>query len=227
MDELLHQIKHAAGQQSQEHRPFVYGHIASYDPKLHRVRCVVPSLRDEAGNPVVTAWMPLCSSWVGAGWGMQIAPTGGATQENPTAGEPVVIQLVERNRGVMAVAGLFFNQVNMPPFDDLEPGEFGMKHQTGSLLKFTKDGDVQVSAARDLALSAARDVTITAGRNLTATAADVARMTGQNLQLHGTVSASFDANGCGFLYQTNTVDSYTIGATSASHTLHPPEIPNP
>lgn len=227
MDELIHQIKHAAQQQAQEHRPFLYAHIASYDPKLHRVRCVVPSLRDEGDNPVVTSWMPLASAWVGQGWGLQIAPKGGATQKNPTAGEPVVIQLVERSRGVAAVASMFFNQVNLAPFNDLQPGEFGAKHESGSLLKFTKDGDVQVSASRDLLLSAVRDVTITAGRNLSAGAASgMATWQGAHIVLHGTVSAAFDADGVGFLYKVSSIDNYTTGVPVTPHAPDPPQIPS-
>ena len=144
MSELAHQIKHAAQQQSQEHRPFVYGHISSYDPALHRVRCIVPCMRDEAGNFTLTSWMPLQSTWVGPGWGIQIAPMGGATQQNPMAGEMVQIQLIERHYGVSTVASMFFNQTNKPPFPTLQPGEMGMKHKSGSLWQFTADGNLTI-----------------------------------------------------------------------------------
>ena len=170
MDELAHQIKQAALQQSQEHRPFVYAHIASYDPKLHRVRCVVPSMRDAGNNPTVTSWIPLGSAWAGNGFGFQVAPLGGATQQNPTAGEPVLLQLVERNYGVSVVASMIFNQVNLAPFPELQPGEMGAKHKSGSLLQFTNDGNVAVTSHQDLVVSVGRDATITTEGTTTVTA---------------------------------------------------------
>jgi hypothetical protein len=201
MDELAHQIKHAAQQQSQEHRPFVYAHIASYDPKLHRVRCIIPSMRDEASNYVLTSWMPLESSWVGPSWGIQIAPLGGATQENPTMGEMVQLQLIERQYGVMTVASMFFNQTNQPPFPTLQPGEMGMKHKSGSLLQFTNDGNVAVMSAQDVVVNAGRDANVTTVRNaaINATgdasivATGNASVQGINVKITGSSSIEFDA----------------------------------
>ncbi len=46
-DELLHTIKHAVAQALIDYRPFVYGHIASYDPNGHRVRCIIPCMQDD------------------------------------------------------------------------------------------------------------------------------------------------------------------------------------
>jgi hypothetical protein len=197
MDELLHQIKHAAQQQSQEHRSFVYAHVASYDPKLHRVRCVIPSMRDAANNCVLTSWMPLGSSWSGNGFGFQIAPVGGATAQNPTAGEPVVIQLVERAYGVAAVASMFFNQTSLAPFPELQPGEMGIKHKSGSTLQFTNDGNVALTAHQDLLATAQRDVIVTATRNATVTAATKAQVTAPEIDLGngGTLQAVKLADG--------------------------------
>lgn len=192
-DELLHQIKHGASQQAGDDVPVAFGHIASYDPKLNRVRLTIPSWRDEGGNAVLTGWMPLTSGWVGNGWGMQIAPKGGASVDNPTQGEPCVISIVRKNQGVHLVAGLYFNQANMPPFPDLMPGEFGMKHETGSLLRFTQDGDVLLTTFRDLVatvgrdalLAVTRDVLVTGARDFKVTASREIDLTAPTVKING------------------------------------------
>jgi phage baseplate assembly protein gpV len=184
MDELAHQIKHAAQQQSDNPRPFVYAHISSYDPKLHRVRVVFPSLRDEANNPVVSSWMPLESHWVGPSWGFQVAPIGGATQQNPTQGEMVQVHFVEHRYGVTSCAKMFFNQVNQPPFTDLKPGEMGMKHKDGAIIKFTNDKKLVISSALEIDITA--PTTVITG-NVTVTGSIIAGFGGAdqvNVQTH-------------------------------------------
>lgn len=234
-DELLHQIKHAASQQSGDDVPVAFGHIASYDPKLHRVRLIIPSWRDEAGNPVLTPWMPITTAWSGSGFGMQFAPVGGATQEKPTQGEPCVMSVIRRNQGLSVQAGLFFNQANEAPFPDLKPGEGGMKHQSGSFLRFTKDGDILVDAARDLIMQAVRDVTISAGRDMLAVALagnaglmasnGTATMTAMIAVVHGATSLALDAGGTGVQYTPPLIISYSIGASSSVLPINPPQIP--
>jgi hypothetical protein len=66
-DELVHLIRQAAGQSQHDYRPFVYGHIASYDPERHRVRCIVPSMSEEDGSPTLTPWMPMGTLATGTG----------------------------------------------------------------------------------------------------------------------------------------------------------------
>lgn len=157
-DEFAHNMKLASGQQSQDYAPFVYGHIANYDPMTHRVRVVLPSVRDEDDVPVLTSWMPLGTSAAGANWGVQFAPVGGATIENPTQGELVIVQRIDRQVGVQAVASLVWNQVSKPPFTDLEGGELGIACAAGATIKLDKEGSVIINAAKD--------VTITASGNL-------------------------------------------------------------
>jgi hypothetical protein len=144
-DELAHQIKHAATQQAETYRPDVYGHVSSYDPATHRVRLVIPSLGDGDGNYVLTGWMPLGTIAAGNGWGVQIAPMGGASVQNPTAGEKCKISIIERNYGVALCAEMCFDQVYTPPFTDLQPGEIGMQAASGSFLRFHASGQVELN----------------------------------------------------------------------------------
>ena len=108
-DELVHMVRQAAQQQAEDGLgPFAYGHIASYDPARHRVRVIFPGRRDENGLLVMSGWMPMSTAAVGAGWGLQYVPVGGATQQNPTAGEQVLVGILDRKRGTAAVLAVYY-----------------------------------------------------------------------------------------------------------------------
>ena len=144
-NEHLHLIKYGASNQINDYRPFTYGHLSSYDPALHRVKSLVPSLRHDEGTPGLTPWKPLETLWVGNGWGMQFAPVCGATFEKPTAGEQTKISIIERTQGVATSSGMTFNEVMKPPFPKLKAGEGGIKHKSGTLLFFHDDGSIEVT----------------------------------------------------------------------------------
>lgn len=124
MDQLGHMIRHVA-QQGGEPTPFRYGHIATYDPALHRVRCIIPSMTDQDGNPTLSPWMPIGTLSAGAGFGVQVVYQGGATIQNPTAGEQVLIATFDRQRGVSAVAGIFYHSNSVPPSTNLPTTDDG------------------------------------------------------------------------------------------------------
>jgi hypothetical protein len=138
-DEILHQIKHAAEQQTGNYRPWFFGHISSYDPAKHRVRVVIPSFADEGGNYVLSGWMPL-----GMIAGIQFAPKGGATAQNPTAGEPCVIGIMNEQYGSLYCASMIYNDVSTPAFTNLQPGEIGIKADSGSLIHLAADNSITI-----------------------------------------------------------------------------------
>jgi phage gp45-like len=191
-DELLHQMKHAAEQQSGGYRPFLFAHVSSYDPKLHRVRLVVPSLADEANNYVLTGWMPL-----GLVAGVQYAPKGGATVINPTGGEPCVVGIIERERGTCFVASMIGNQISPPAFTDLQPGEVGIKASTGSFVRLKADNSIAVTSPGKVVVTASEvdivgNTVITGNLNISGT------MTWSNGTLSGTgavISGNLTATG--------------------------------
>ena len=142
MDEFLHLVKHAAGQQQQDYRPFMRGIIQSYDPSTQRVKVTIPCLADENGNPTLSPWMPLGSPWAGNGFGMQVAPLGG---------EEVIVDLIERGRGVTACAYMVFNNTHLPPQQGLSGGEAIIQHSSGSFVRFFADGSVFIHAVKTYA----------------------------------------------------------------------------
>lgn len=165
-DELSHLIKHQSAGQTKEFRAFLYGHIAVYRPNPPSVQCIIPSLAGQGGRPVLTAWMPLGSPAAGNGWGIQVAPFGGASFENPTAGEQVIIGVFDRSYGTVSALMMTWNSAVIPPDVSLQAGEMITQHISGSLLKFNADGSVSLTTNTDLDVTVGGDL----NANVTGTA---------------------------------------------------------
>jgi len=136
-DEIMHLLRHGANQSTIDIRTHIYGHIASYDPQLHRVRCIIPSMTDEDGTPQLSPWMPIGSPWQGA----QYIYKGGASADNPNAGEQVMIGLFDRFRGVSAVPCTFYNVSSTPPATRLPSTSNGYPSNAAALA----GGDVLIA----------------------------------------------------------------------------------
>lgn len=135
-------LRHVA-QQGGEQVPFRYGHVSVYDPQLHRVRCIVPSMTDQDGNPTLSPWMPIGTMSAGNGFGVQVFFEGGATVQNPTAGEQCLIGTFDRQRGVSAVACCFYHSNNLPPATNLPSMQDGYSAAANP----SAPGDVIISTA--------------------------------------------------------------------------------
>lgn len=194
MDQIAHLIKQLGGQQDRDQRHFVFAHIANYDPTTHSVRCIIPSWRDEdSGTPVVTPWIPLGTPSAG-GMLVQFAPKTGATVQNPTAGELVVIQLFDRARGTAAVASQLFTNAIQPPSglldNPLKGGEGVIYHaDSGTYIRFLQRGDLEIKTTGRTTVSAQQDVVVTTQANATVSAtgsSSVVSVTATSIQLAGT-----------------------------------------
>lgn len=173
-DEISHLIKQHVAQAIIDYRPFCYGHIANYDPGTHRVRCIIPSMQDDNGAPLLSPWMPMLSNTSGAAggdgsYGSQVIYKGGATIENPTAGEQVVIALFDRRRGVAVCLGTTFNGQSAPPAtklpdgaDPVSPGDVLLSTAKGSLLRMRDNGDAEFWLQGDVKVHATGSADITA-----------------------------------------------------------------
>jgi hypothetical protein len=140
-DQFAHMIRHAAAQGG-DITPFRYGHVASYDPTQHRVQCIVPSMTDQDGTPLLSPWMPLGTPFSGNGFGVQVILQGGASATNPTAGEQVLISVFDRQRGVSAVPCMFYHGTAKPPATNLPTVKEGYTGAADPVLP----GDVIISA---------------------------------------------------------------------------------
>lgn len=162
-DELVHMVRQAAQQQAEDGLgPFAYGHIASYDPARHRVRVIFPGRRDENGLLVMSGWMPMSTAAVGAGWGLQYVPVGGATQQNPTAGEQVLVGILDRKRGTAAVLAVYYGADAAPspgtsPGGQASPGDVILRSISGGFVYMHASGEIDVVAEAGAFLSLRND----------------------------------------------------------------------
>ena len=195
-DELGHLIRQLAGQQDIEFRPLAYAHIASYDASTHRIRVIVPSLRDDDPAPTLSGWIPMVAGQVGNGYGVQSAPFGGATVANPTGGEQVILGLFDKMHGVVACLGQTFNGVSLPPATALSapvlPGETVIFNKAGSFVRLHANGDVEVNTKGKTLVNAVGDVNIvTAGNvNLGALGGRKIARDGDSVSTGGTIQAT-------------------------------------
>jgi hypothetical protein len=173
-DELVHIIKHISAQSQIEQRPWVYGHISSYDPNTHTARVIVPSMRDDQTDaPLHSGWLPMGTSQVSGQVGLQIVPFGGASADKPTAGEMCLVAINERGTGVAAIVATFYTAAQRPPNtvlpqeQQLKPGELIIRHSSGTIARFHSNGDFEVTTGGDGAVNVA--VSGKGGINLTAT----------------------------------------------------------
>jgi hypothetical protein len=202
-DQFAHAIKLAVAQQS-EMRPFLYGHIASYDAALHRVRCIIPSMTDQDGVPTLSPWMPIGTLAASGGAGVQVIYAGGASAANPTAGEQVLIAMFDRFRGVAAVPCVFYHANNRPPSNHLptdpaagystsatpsQPNDIIISAPaataggSSTFIRVRQSGDVEVWAAGNVTADVIGNVTIYTNGNVSVTAQGTATVCATAIQL--------------------------------------------
>jgi hypothetical protein len=146
VDEFLHLLTHHTHRERGNLVFVAYGHIAQYHPTTGAVKVVLPVHRDLTDTPMMTPWIPLGSLWVGNGFGIQVYPHGGATLQNPTAGEQCIVLAIEQDIGVSVVACLCYTDAMRPP-GGIQPGEVLVQHESGTKLYFHQSGELEIVAA--------------------------------------------------------------------------------
>jgi len=142
MKPILNAMRLQAQRQATSSRGTSVGTVTSYDPDNYAVRVELQA------EGILTGWMPLCSPWIGNGWGFFAAPSVGDMVEVTFFGGDIEAGYVE---------GRLFNDIDLPL--SVPSAEFWVVHQSGSFLKFTNAGDVLVTSARDLAAVVGRNLT--------------------------------------------------------------------
>jgi uncharacterized protein involved in type VI secretion and phage assembly len=130
MNQLINAMKMHAMQGMSGFTGTRQGVITAYDPNAYAVKVQIQPTGEETG------WIPLSTPWVGNGWGLAAGPMIDAVVE---------INFDSGTIGVGMVSGQFYNDVDRCPGPP--SGEFWLVHKSGSLLKFTNDGNVLVVAA--------------------------------------------------------------------------------
>lgn len=145
------------------------GIVDSYNPDTYAVKVRLQP-DDELLETGFTATM---TPWAGSQWGF-FAP--------PVPGTQVVVGFVEGNRQEPIILGCLYS-------DEMQPlpvtaGEFWIVHQSGSLMKLTNDGKVNVNGQAEIDMTAPKvqitttgDTTLAVGGNLSATVTGDANIT--------------------------------------------------
>jgi hypothetical protein len=152
------------------------GYISEYDPIRHAVKVLNPLAGDvpaanqfqnagapQTGTPLEYGMIPLASQFVGIANGtnpvndlvehpgIQICPLGGATAQNPTAGEQCVVINLNNEIGYATCAFLLFNEIALPPGGNIpvlgtamQPGEWLFVTPTGTTIYMDIDGNLTV-----------------------------------------------------------------------------------
>lgn len=129
MDGMLNIMKMQA-QQASTFSGVRQGIITAYDPAEYAVKVQLQPTGEETG------WIPLGTAWVGNGWGLAMGPAIGAV---------IKVDFDSGTVSVPLAGDQYFNAEDRCPGPP--SGEFWLIHQSGSLLKFTNDGNVYVAAA--------------------------------------------------------------------------------
>lgn len=162
-----------------------FARVENYDPELHSIRVQIEP------EGVLSAWMPLGTLGVGSGWGVMVAPE---------IGTQAIVSFPEGDFSSGVVEALVFDLDHVPPKPALQPGEILIQHGSGSLLRFNKDGTVNLVSQGTLTSSA-----------------PTWNHTG-DINVDGTVTASTDVIGGGKSLKNHTHG----GVMSGSDTSGPP-----
>ena len=139
IDAMRNQMRLEA-QRALAHKTFArVGIITNYDPAHYAARVL---LQPEG---IMTGYLPVTTPWVGNGWGFY-AP--------PSPGDHVEVHFQQGGREAGFIVNRFYSTKTVPL--PVPSGEFWMVHQSGSTIRFTNDGDVIITASRDLKLHAGR-----------------------------------------------------------------------
>jgi phage baseplate assembly protein gpV len=127
MDRFLNAVKMHADSLVQGQGQPRFGTVTSVNPATATARVAFQP------EGVLSGWLPLLSSWVGAGWGM-VCP--------PAPGDQVLVLAQEGNAEHGVIVGLAFSSSQQPP--SAPSGEFWLVHGSGAFIKLQNDGTVQI-----------------------------------------------------------------------------------
>lgn len=131
MDRFLNVLRAQAASLDQAAGRPRFAVVSSVDPARAAVRVMFQP------ENLLSGWLPLVSSWVGAGWGLCCPPT---------PGDQVLILPHEGDPENAVALGSIWNEGDTPP--PAPSGELWMVHATGSFLKLRTDGSIAAQATQ-------------------------------------------------------------------------------
>ena len=129
MDSFLNIVKAQSSALDQSAGQPRLGVVSSVDPSRYTARVV---LQPEG---VLSGWLPVLSSWIGAGWGLACPPS---------PGDQVLVLPQEGDAEHGIIVGRLWSATQAPP--SAPSGELWLVHKSGSFVKLVNDGSVLGSA---------------------------------------------------------------------------------
>ena len=129
MDSFLNIMKAQASALDQSAGQPRLGIVSSVDPSAYTARV---TLQPEG---ILSGWLPVLSSWIGAGWGLACPPS---------PGDQVLVLPQEGDAEHGIIVGRLWSATLSPPSTPC--GEFWLVHKSGSFIKLVNDGSVSGSA---------------------------------------------------------------------------------
>lgn len=115
------------------------GLVTSYNPENASVIVQIQPVDLDDPQSSLTGWIPVLTPWIGFN---------GA----PRIGDQVAVAFQEGNLSSGLVIGRVYSSVDVPP--NTPSGELTIEHPSGSVVKFTNDGNVTITAANQLIINA-------------------------------------------------------------------------
>ena len=127
MQRFLNAIKaHATALDHAQGQPR-FALVTSVDPARYAARVTLQP------ENVLTGWLPILSPWIGAGWGLACPPS---------PGDQVLVLPQEGDAEHGVIVGGSWSDSAQPPGAPV--GELWLVHRSGSFLKLSNDGTVQI-----------------------------------------------------------------------------------
>ncbi|WP_316853454.1 phage baseplate assembly protein V [Ralstonia holmesii] len=115
------------------------GIVTSYDPGTASARVRLQPIDPDQPDNSLTGWLPVCTPWVGNGWGLD-APV--------SIGDQVIVQFIDGEVENGFITCRLFSDAQRPT--GAQSGEFFLTHESGSKLQFHNDGTVTLISAGTL-----------------------------------------------------------------------------
>jgi hypothetical protein len=159
--EFLQLVLSKTNQSATKQRVHLFGHLSNWDENSHSVQALIPIHQNGDGDMMTSPWIQFGTPVAGlSGDGFQYVPVAGATADNLTGGEQVLIDIVDTDNGMAVASCALFNPISFPPSYYLAngtvnpvpptPGDQPMqraewlnRHETGTFWRFFQNGDYQ------------------------------------------------------------------------------------
>lgn len=171
MQQFNNQMRLAAQMAQAGRAESVVGIVSSYDPGTAAAKVRIQPEDPDYPERSLTGWLPVCSPWVGDGWGLD-APV--------SPGDQVEVKFFGGEVENGYISGRLFSDAARPT--GAKSGEFFLRHKQGAFLKLSNDGKLAINSQVEIDATGPT-VMIQATGNVNVQAGGQANVTAQAINL--------------------------------------------